>query len=161
MHASVSINIAQPKAVVWQAICDIEHSNTMIGAILAIEILHQPTEGLIGLKWRETRKMFGKEATEVMWVTKAEDNHYYATRAENHGAVYILRLSLVDLEVEATADSTAESARMTQLTMTFHTESQSRLGKILASCMGFFMKGSMQKMLNQDLVDIKHYVEKT
>jgi phospholipase/lecithinase/hemolysin len=161
MHASVSINIAQPKAVVWQAICDIEHSNTMISAILAIDILDQPSEGLIGLKWRETRKMFGKEATEVMWVTEAEENHHYTTRAENHGAVYISRLSLVDLPTEPKADSTDESTSMTQLTMTFNTESQSRLGKILASCMGVLMKGSMHKMLKQDLVDIKNYVEKT
>jgi len=68
-------------------------------------------------------------------------------------------LSLVDLPTEPKADSTDESTSMTQLTMTFTTESQSRLGKIMASCMGFLMKGSMQKMLQQDLVDIKNHLE--
>lgn len=25
--------------------------------------------GLVGFKWKETHKMFGKEATEIMWIT--------------------------------------------------------------------------------------------
>jgi len=147
MHTSVSINIAQPKEVVWQAICDIAHSNHMISAILAIEVLHQPRDGIIGLKWRETRKMFGKEATEVMWITDAEENQYYSTRAENHGAVYITHLELTDV------------AGASQLTMTFSMQAQSTFAKIMASCMGFLMQGSMKKMLYQDLVDIKKAVE--
>ncbi|WP_320825420.1 SRPBCC family protein [Reinekea sp.] len=158
MHTSVSIDIAQPKEVVWQAICDIEHANNMISAILAIEVLHRPKAGIIGLKWRETRKMFGKEATEVMWITEAEENQYYSTRAENHGAVYISRLALAEIPAPPSG-ATPESGSITQLTMSFNTESPTRLGKILTTCMGFLMNSSMKKMLYQDLEDIKKHLE--
>ena len=63
--------------------------------------------GLVGLKWTETRLMFGKQATETMWITDAEENDYYQTRAESHGSIYISRLEIKD------------SGDGTELTMSF------------------------------------------
>ena len=39
--------------------------NKNITNIININILNKPVDGIVGLKWEETRKMFGKEATEV------------------------------------------------------------------------------------------------
>ena len=91
--------------------------------------------------------MFGKEATEVMWVTDSVDNEYYCTRAESHGSVYISRLSLT------------ESAGITSLTMSFSGEAQSLIAKVLSMLMGIFIKGAMVKELQRDLADIKNFVE--
>lgn len=44
----------------------------MVSGIISLNILHQPEDGLVGLKWEETRKMFGKEASETMWITDYE-----------------------------------------------------------------------------------------
>lgn len=91
--------------------------------------------------------MFGKEATEIMWVTDSVENEYYSTRAESHGSVYVSRLSLT------------ESAGVTTLTMSFSGEAQSLVARVLSALMGFLIKSSMKKELHKDLVDIKNYVE--
>jgi len=45
----------------------------------AIEVLEKPDAGFVGFKWKETRKMFGKEATEIMWITDSVENEYFST----------------------------------------------------------------------------------
>lgn len=112
-----------------------------------IEVLEKPETGFVGFKWKETRKMFGKEATEVMWVTDSVENEHYATRAESHGSIYVSRLSL------------SESDGITTLTMSFSGEAQTLTAKILSTLMGFMIKGSMRKELHKDLSDIREFVE--
>jgi hypothetical protein len=116
---------------------------------MKIEILEKPKTGIDGLKWRETRKMFGKEATEVMWVTESVENEYYCTRAESHGSVYITRLSL------------NESKGVTTLTMSFSGEPQTLIAKLLSAIMSKFIKNSIEKELRKDLNDIKNHVEQS
>lgn len=147
MKVSVDIDIAQSSNTVWTAITDIEHYSDVITSIIDLEILNQPESSLIGLKWKETRKMFGKEATETMWITDAAENQYYCTRAENHGAVYITRLSLT------------ESEEATTLTMTFSAEAATIGLKIISAIMSVFVKKMMKNALQTDLEDIKKYVE--
>jgi len=147
MKVSTSIDIAKPKEKVWKVITDIENAVGRISSIIDIDVLEKPESGFVGFKWKETRKMFGKEATEVMWVTDSVENEYYSTRAESHGSIYISRLSLT------------ESDGITTLTMSFSGEAQSILAKILSTLMGFLIKGSMAKELQKDLVDIKKFVE--
>ena len=147
MKVSTSIEISKPRENVWKAITDIENSPGRISSIIAIDVLEKPEAGFVGFKWKETRKMFGKEATETMWVTDSVENEYYSTRAESHGSIYVSRLSL------------AESAGITTLAMSFAGEAQSLVAKILSALMGVFMKGSIEKELQKDLVDIKSYVE--
>ncbi len=118
MKAYVEIEIKATKEVNWHVISDIENSEKNISAIKKIEILENPNNSLLDFKWRETRVMFGKEATEVMWVTEHEENSYYKTRAESHGAIYISTLTIKEL-----GDSC-------QLSMGFEGEAISFFGKI-------------------------------
>lgn len=149
MKVSARIDIAAPTEAVWRAITDIENSTAMISGILDIEVLEQPEEGIVGLRWKETRRMFGKEASEIMWITEAVDNAYYHTRAESHGSVYTTELKL----------DSGSAGDCTTLTMTFSGEAQTPGVKIAAFCMGFFVRPSMKKTLQQDLADIKRFVE--
>lgn len=147
MKTSVDIEIAKSREHVWETITDIANGATMISGIIDLEILHQPEDGLVGLKWKETRLMFGKEASETMWITDAVENQYYRTRAESHGSIYSSELSL------------SEVGSNTLLTMSFSGEAQSMLVKMVSVCMSFLIKRSMEKMLYKDLEDIKAYVE--
>lgn len=147
MKISVDTEINAPKQDVWAVISNIENAPNVISGIISLEVLHKPEAGLIGLKWKETRKMFGKEAEETMWITDCSNGEYYATRAENHGAIYKSMMS-----VEAVGDKT-------KLTMSFEGESESFFVKIISKVMGFFMKKSMIKMLDADLADIKRFAE--
>ena len=149
MQVSTNIEISKSKMDVWKAITDIENSAGMISGILSIDVLEKPDSGLIGFKWKETRKMFGKEATEVMWITDSVDNEYYCTRAESHGSVYVTRISLSDDGPNA------------QLTMSFSGKAQTLGAKIFSFFMSAIFKGSMEKELYKDLTDIKEYVEQS
>ncbi len=47
------------------------------------------------------------------------------------------------------------------MTMTFEARPQTPMARFLSRIMGLFVKGSMEKMIKQDLADIKAYVEAT
>lgn len=149
MIVTVNIEINKPKESVWKVITDIEHAQSVISGIKRINILNKPSSDLVGLKWEETREMFGKEATETMWITDAENNDYYITRAESHGSVYITKLSL------------RNNGSGSLLTMSFNGIAQSISAKFLSLIMGPFIKSSIRKALTKDLEDIKSYVEKS
>lgn len=143
MNLSVTIDINAPKETVWAKITDIEKSVETISGIEEIEVLEKPDNGLVGLKWRETRTLFGKQATEVMWITEAEENHYYKTRAESHGAIYTTILKLEEQESQ------------TELSMTFGGQAQTTVAKIMSALMMPFFKKATRKALEKDLEDIK------
>ena len=126
---------------------DLENCADFISSIIDLEILNRPKDGLVGSKWTETRKMFGKEASETMWITEAVMNEYYCTRAESHGSVYLTKMSLI------------ETGDKTLLTMSFSAEAQSTVVKFLSVCMEIFIKSAMRKALLKDLEDIKKHVE--
>lgn len=145
IEAQVLINGS--KETIWAVITDIENASKRISGIEKIEILEKPASGVIGLKWRETRKLFGKSASEVMWITEAKENEYYTTKAESHGMIYQCSLRI---SPQGSANS---------LTMTHKSEPQSLMAKLMAMSMGFMFKGMMRKLLLQDLNDIKKAVE--
>jgi len=149
MKVSVDIEIAKSKEIVWSAITDIENCSNFISSIIDIQILDQATDGLVGMKWKEKRLMFGKEASEIMWITESVENEYYCTRAESHGSVYITKLSLSEIGGNAA------------LTMSFTGEAQTFLARVVSACMGVLIKSSMKKALLKDLEDIKNYAEQS
>lgn len=147
MDVIVSTEINKPKSEVWSAITDISHCTDMISAIIELTILHQPEDGLVGLKWTETREMFGKKASETMWITASEHEKFYKTRAESCGSIYV-----TTMELSSEADTT-------RLTMTFNGSANSIFVSAISAVMSFFIKKSMVKMLEKDLNDIKTFVE--
>ncbi len=84
MELSVFVEIEKPLGDVWKAIIDFKNCSNFIESIVKLEIIDEPKDTLIGFKWKETRVMFGKEATETMWITDYVENEHYQTRAESH-----------------------------------------------------------------------------
>jgi hypothetical protein len=145
IQAHISIDASKEK--VWSIISNIEDSVNSIQAIEKITVLNKPDDGFIGFKWKETRTMFGKEATEVMWITEAAENEFYRTRAESHGAVYISELSI------------SKENGASNLTMKFSAEPQTLAAKVMWATTGFIFKNVTKKALLQDLMDIKAVAE--
>ncbi len=148
MQVSVSTDISATPTAVWKVITDVDNWASTISGINKVEVL-EPAKGpsIVGLKWRETRTMFGKEATEVMWITDAKKPSHYDTRAESHGAVYTTRMGLEKIDGG------------TRLSMTFNGEAQTTGAKIMWALTGWMAKGAMRKACNKDLADIKAAVE--
>ncbi len=148
MKISIDIEINAPKEKVWKVITDIENSVNTISEIENIEILNKPNDTMVGLKWKETRTIFGKSSTETMWITEAKENSFYKTRAESNGAVYQTVLKLT------------ENENITVLIMEFSSEAVTFKGKILAFIFGIMLKRTMKKLIEKDLIDIKSTIEK-
>ena len=147
MKLIVRVSINGPKENIWKVITDIESSVNTIKGIEKIEVLENPAQGFIGFKWRETRTLFGKTATEVMWITEAVENEYYKTRAESHGSIY-----------ETTLRITPEGDGSV-LSMEFNGMAQTFMAKFFSIVMGFMFVSATKKALQEDLNDIKAAVE--
>ncbi len=147
MNLKVEIPINATKEEIWKVITDIDGAPDRISGIEKVEVHHHPGEELIGLKWTETRTLFGKTATETMWVTEAEKNKFYKTRAESHGAIYtsIMRID--------------EKNGQNFLGMEFYSQAQTFGAKFMATVLGPLFKGATKKAVLKDLEDIKSHLE--
>src|SRR6266478_4372711 len=94
MMVEAQVTINGSKAAIWAAITNIANAAATIRGIEKIEVLEQPAHGLVGLKWRETRMLFGKPATAEKWITEAAENEFYKTRAESDGFVFLSTMSI-------------------------------------------------------------------
>ena len=81
MIVEAQVTIKGSKAAIWAAITNIENASETISGIEKIEVLEKPTNGLVGLRWREARMLFGKPATAEKWITEAAENAFYKTRS--------------------------------------------------------------------------------
>lgn len=131
---------------VWKALTDIEGASQRISCIVDLKMIEKPAIGLVGTKWQETRVMFGKEAVETMWITKAEDFSFYETRAENCGSIYtsIVKISEVPEGIE--------------VSMSFESKPLTIMAKLMTPIMWLF-GGSIKKAFQKDLLDIKKSLE--
>lgn len=148
MFIEAQVAIDASRKAVWDAITNIENAAETISGIDQIEILEKPEDELVGLKWRETRTLFGKTATEVMWITDSVENEFYEARAESHGFIYISTMRISE-------DNDGVSLKMTHLS-----KPQGFVVKLLSIPMGLVFKRILRKAIMQDLNDIKVAVER-
>jgi len=144
VEAQVTINGS--KAAIWAAITNIEKASETISGIENIEVVEKPADGLVGLRWRETRMYFGKPATVEKRITDAAENEFYKTRAESDGFVFLSTMSI------------SESSGGVTLTSSHDSKPQGIVAKLKSIPMPLF-KGMVKKALLQDLNDIKSAVE--
>lgn len=147
MIVEVQITINGSRAAVWTVITDMENASKTIGGIESIEILEKPVDGLVGLRWRETRMLFGKPATAEKWITDAVENEFYRTRAEDQGFVYLSTFAI------------SEGSGGIVLTSSHDSQPQGFTARLLSIPMAILFKGVARKAILKDLNDIKVAVE--
>ena len=147
MLVEVQVTINGSRAATWAAMTDIENAAETISGIEKIEVLEKPANGLVGLKWRETRMLFGKPATAEKWITDAAENEFYKTRAESDGFVFLSTTRI------------SESSGGITLTSSHDSQPQGIVARLMSIPMGLLFKGVAKKALLQDLNDIKTAVE--
>lgn len=141
-----STRIAASPAAVFAACSDFEHAAQHIGAITKVEMLTPGPVGK-GTKFRETRKMFGKEATETMEVLEFFPNTSYVLGAESCGSRYRTTFTFTPA-----GGGTDVEFRFSATPLTFW-------AKVAGAVMMPLMKGVLRKCVMQDLEDIKRRLE--
>jgi hypothetical protein len=148
MVVEAQVTIDGSRAAIWAAITDIENAAAFISGIERIEVVEKPSNGLVGLKWRETRTLFGKPATVEKWITEAVENEFYKTRAEDGGFVFL------------TTRRMAQGSSGITLSECHESNPQGIVARLMTIPMGLFFKGVIRKAILQDLNDTKAAVEK-
>lgn len=140
-------------ARVWDLVSDIDGSADRISAISSIEVLHRPENGsMLGLKWRETRVMFGRQTVETMCISAIEPGKWYETHAQSCGSAYTSRISVAHLADAASTTS--------QISFSFVGHPLTWWARILSVIFTPVMTLSIRGAIAQDLKDIKTAAEK-
>lgn len=151
MRMYLSTTIDAPQEAVFAAVSNFSNAAEMISGIDSVEMLDQANNGSavgVGTRFKETRTMMGKQATEEMEVTEFDPPRSYVLSAISCGARFDSRVACDQ-----------ESPGGCRLSYDIDTQAISLYAKIMSPIMGLMMKGTMRKMMEKDLADIKAYVE--
>lgn len=147
-QVTAELRIAAPVERVWEALSDIEGSPERIAGIERVEVLSEGPFGA-GTRWRETRRIFGKEVTDEMYVSAAEAPARYVVESDARG---VHHTSVFTLTPEP------DGATTVRLVIDSETEKRS-----LDGAMGKFLGGigskAVAKAVTKDLEDVAAAVE--
>ena len=131
-------HVAAPIERGFKVYTELEKAVERIPDIVALDMLTKGPFGE-GTRWRETRVMFKKEATEEMWVTGFDPPKSYAVEANSHGMKY------------STFFSFAPEGAGTKVTWSFSGTPQTLGTKIMSPIFNVLMKGVMKKCMQRDM----------
>ncbi len=126
-----------PTDVVFDVFADIDHAPDRIDQIVKVERL---TDGPIGLgtRWRETRVVFKKHATEELEITGFESGRSYTVGCESCGCEYACTFRF-----EPEGDGTRVDFEMEYRPVTFFAK--------LMTPLSVLMSGAMKKCMEKDI----------
>ena len=142
---TIDRTIAAPPEAVFEHATNVEQWPEIVPAIVKTELL-TPGPVQVGTRFRETRVMFGKEASEEMEFLVLDPPKRYLLGAESHGSRYRTEFTLEPVDGG------------TKLTMTFRGEPLTFFAKVMTFMMKPFM-GKMLDMCAKDLDAIKAHLE--
>lgn len=146
MRIQDRVSIDADRKQVFHVFCDLDNAAANVNAITRLEVLEGPAQLALGTKWRETRTMFGREATEEMWVTGFEQDTSYVAEAESRGTHYRSEYRFIPEGSGTRVDMSFEGTPLT-------------FGARIAGLVGVLFAGAARKALHQDLVDLKRACE--
>lgn len=146
LTCAVHEKINAPPEAVFAAAIDFANAPQRITGIKKMEMLTQGPVG-VGTRFRETRVMFGKEATETMEVVDFQPGRSYTLAAASCGCEY------------RTVVSVRPDGSGSEVTFDFSGRPLTFGAKVMSALMGWMMKGACMKAVRQDLADLKAAVE--
>ena len=139
----LSREVDAPADTVWALMIDVDSWSSIVSGIDAVERLDDGAGFGVGTRWRETRTMFGKEATEDLEVTAMEPGRSYTVEAESRGAHYTSTMGVEPVGPDRS-----------RLVTSFGAEPQGGFSKLMAKTVGKLFEGATRKALEQDLDDL-------
>ncbi len=138
--------INAPPEAVFAIASDFASAPQRIHGIKKMEMLTSGPVGL-GTRFRETREMFGREATETMEVIDFQPGRSYTLGATNCGCEY------------RTVVSVRPAGSASEITFDFSGRPLTFGARVMGFLMGWMVKGACVKAIKQDLADLKAAVE--
>lgn len=142
----LTTKVNAPIERVFDVYSDLRRAPERASGIKSLEVLTEGPVG-VGTKFRETRVLFGREATEQMEITEFRRNEMYAVECTSCGTHY---RSEFEFRPEGGA---------TLVAMSFDGRPVTKTARILGLVMGALMKGACRRAMEQDLNDLKKAAE--
>jgi uncharacterized membrane protein len=146
MKIQASCEIAAPIEDCFKVFSDLENLAEHVSAINQVELLTPGPIG-VGTRFKETRTMFGKEASEVMEVTQFSPSEHLREEARSGGMHYVSDWHFSEREGK------------TRVEITFTGKPTSILARVLSPLFSL-MAGSMKKAFLTDMGELKTVLEK-
>ncbi|MBC8869183.1 MAG: SRPBCC family protein [Planctomycetes bacterium] len=130
---------------VFELFSDIPKTAERVGGVERVEVL---TEGPVraGTRWRETRIIFKREATEELEITSLEPNKSYAVEGESCGIRHH-----TEFRFTGRGDRTLVEVEFTSRPLTLWAK--------MTSPLAWLMMGAAKRCVDQDLEDLKAFIE--
>jgi hypothetical protein len=144
---TIEVDVNASPGRTFEVFTDLANTGNIVRGIQKMEIL---TDGPIGAgtRFRETRVMMGKEATEEMEITIFQPGELFVHEAKSHGCHYISTYRF---------ESVGEATRVS---LTFEGRALRFMAKVMTVALGWMMTGAIRKYCTQDLNDLKAEAEK-
>ena len=138
--------IEAPQAAVFGVFSDLDRAEDRLSGVVRLERL---TDGPVGkgTRFRETRVMFKKEATEVLEITDFEPPQRYTVGCESCGCLYTTTFHFVP------------NGNVTDVEVEMEARPVSFMAKLTAPLMGLMFSKAMQKCFDKDLEELKQAAE--
>jgi uncharacterized protein YndB with AHSA1/START domain len=146
MNITVETTIAASPEIVFATMTDIVRWPEFVHAIEKVEMLDPGHVG-VGTRFRETRSMFGRSATEEMTVAALEPPLRMVFTADSHGAHYVTTHVIVPEGVRS------------RLVLSFEGEPVTIAAKLFSVISSLFV-ASLRRHIEGDLADMKAEAER-
>jgi len=146
MRIVVETDVAAPPEVVYDTVTDVRGWPRFIRAIESIELVGMEEVG-IGTRFRETRTMFGRKATEEMTIRVMDRPRLFSHTAESHGTSYLGEHRITPMPGGARLSILFEGRPV-------------RLSAWLLLPLGLAFAGTVRRHLTGDLEDVRKEAER-
>ena len=146
MQIAVECFVEAPPDAAFSTAIDISNWPRFISGVQSVELL-TPGPVAAGTRFRETRSMFGRQATEDMTLAQVEPPHRFLLTAFNHGTAYRV------------GHLFAPEARGTRTTLVFEGRPATLLARLFTP-LGWLFLGTLKRQLEGDLADLKLEAER-
>lgn len=136
---------AKPERV-FQVVTDIANLPEHVEAIQSVEVLTDGPVG-VGTRFRETRIMLKREASEEMEFTSFDPPKAFTLEANSRGAKYITTYTI------------EPQNNGTLLSITFDATAASPVARVASALLMPFLKGAIRRAVEADLENFKHVAE--
>lgn len=143
MTESLSIDIDAPRAVVFEAVSNVENLPATVPEIERTELLSETKRG-VGTRFREVRRMGKKEAVTELEVTEFEPDHRVRMVAENNGTVWDTTFIVTD----------RNGGSRLELVM------EARTDRLFSRIMIRLVRGMMRRAVEKHVGHVKSYCER-
>jgi hypothetical protein len=143
---TITKSVEAPVEIVFDAATDLPQAAEYVRGIEKIELLTPGPIG-VGTRWRETRRMMGREATETLEIKSFDRPRSYTVGCESCGCYF------------ETTFAFAPRANGTVVTLDVRTQALTLMAKLMSPIGNLMMGKTMRKLMEDDLEDVKRETE--